>query len=384
MLRKDPLDKLPGPKPFPIVGNVLQMDIGHLFVYLAELGNQYGGVFKIRFFTKPVVVVNDPQLIHEVLVTRSADFAGRPKTYLMKFVSEKYESIVMSDPTHEEKSRRKAVQKYLKQFGTGIQKIEEVTLTATNDLIHRFAEQNGHPTDFRDYLFHCVFDVMMIFLTGSTISKDEIDAVKNSMDTGTEAATAPNALLLDMFPCIRFLGNKTYRILMDNYQLKYELVSKWMENRPGDGFIHFIQSMSDEERQSSALDTELAQHNTVWLILATGIYTTSTTLSVLINVLCYYPDIQEKLRKEVMDVIGPSRQPTLKDRDSLPYLRATLIEIGRFASITPFAIPHKALQTSSIGQYTIPKDTEVFLMMRSCGMNRLLLNPSVSLMPKGS
>ena len=361
MLRKDPLNKLPGPKPFPLVGNVLQMDIAKLFVYMTELGKQYGGVFKIRFFMKPVVMVSDTQLIHEVLVKRSADFAGRPKTYIMKFVSEKYTALVMSDPTKEENNRRKAVHTYLKQFGTGIQKLEEVTLTATNDLINRFDEQNGHPTDSRDFLFHCVFDVIMIFLTGDTISKDEITRMKDHLDRGNEVITAPSGILLDMFPFTRFFGNKVYRTLMNNYRHKHELVSEWMKNRPGDGFINLIQSMSDEEKKRNSLDTELAQHNTVWMILIGGIFTTSATLSCLINVLCHYPDVQEKLHKEVMDIIGPSRHPTLKDQDNLPYLRATIFEIGRFALITPFAIPHKALQTSSIGMYTIPKDTEVWV-----------------------
>ena len=306
-------------------------------------------------------MVNDSQLIHEVLVKRSVDFAGRPKTYTMEFMLEKFEAIVFTDPTTEEKSRRKAVQTYLKQFGTGIQKIEEVTLTATNDLIHRFADQNGQPTDFRGFLYHCVFDVIMIFLIGDTIRKEDITMVTESLDKGNEFMTSPSGVILNMFPFMRFFGNKAYKVLMDCYQLKSKLVSAWIESRPTDGFVNFFQSMSNDERKRYGLDTEIAQQNTMWVMLVGGVFTTSTTLSCLINVLCHHPDIQEKMRKEVMNVIGSSRYPSLKDRDNLPYLRATILEIGRFASVFPFAILHKTLQTSTIGQYTIPKDTEVWV-----------------------
>ena len=238
--KKDSLNQLPGPKPFPFVGNVLQMNIEKLFVYLTDLGKQYGGVFKVHFFTRPVVMVNDSQLIHEVLVKRSADFAGRPKTYTMKFVSEKLEAIAFSDPTTEEKSRRKAVQTYLKQFGIGIQKIEEVTLTATNDLIDQFADQNGQPTDFRDFLYYCVFDVIMIFLIGDTISNDNITMVKDNIDRANELMTSASGVVLDMFPFTRFFENKTYKELMDGYQLKSKLASAWIESRPTDGFVNFF------------------------------------------------------------------------------------------------------------------------------------------------
>ena len=354
--KKDPLNELPGPKAFPLVGNALQIDAKKIFVDITELGKQYGGVYKIHFFMKPVVVVNDTDLIYEVLVKRSADFAGRPNTYLMKFLSENLQGVVASDPTKEEKSRRKVMHAYLRQFGTGIQKIEEVTLTATDDLINRIAEQNGCPMNIRDLLMHCVFDVMMIFLLGETISKDEMACVMDSLDRVNESITTPSGLFLDMFPPARFFGNKTYKELMDTVQVKYNFVSRWME-----GFINLIQSMTEEEKKNSALDTELAQHNLVWSVLAAGIFTTSTTLSCLINVLAQNPDVQEKLRKEIMDIIGPSRYPSLKDQDDLPYLRATILEIGRFASIAPFAVPHKVLETSSVGGFKIPKDTEVWV-----------------------
>ena len=84
------------------------------------------------------------------------------------------------------------------------------------------------------------------------------------------------------------------------------------------------------------LDSEKSQVATAWIFFLAGMMTTSTTLTCLMNVLCHYPNVQERLKKEVMDVIGPARHPTLKDQDNMPYLRATILEIGRFASNCAF------------------------------------------------
>ena len=359
--KKNPLNEIPGPKALPLAGNMLQLDTDKLYIRLKEFTRQYGSIYKMHIFTKPVVVVNDAESIHEVLVKRSAEFAGRPDTFRNKLLTKKFEVVSYVDLTDEEKARRKAIQSYLKQFGTGIQKIEEVTLIATDDLIKRLDEQNGRPINIRDFLFHCVTDVMMIFIRGEPMSNDEIKILKDFSDILNEITSAGSGMLLDIFPFVRFFGNKTYGQFMQAHQYKHKLVSGWMESRPTEGFINFVQSMSEQELKNNALDTEAAQQNSVWAILLGGVSTTSTTLTSLINVLCHYPDVQEKLRKEVMDVIGSSRSPSLKDRDDLPYLRATILELGRFASIAPLTIPHKALQTSSIGKYTVPKDTEVWI-----------------------
>ena len=178
--KKNPLNEIPGPKALPLVGNVLQLDTDKLYIRLKEFARQYGSIYKMHIFTKPVVVVNDAESIYEVLVKRSAEFAGRPDTFRYKLLTKKFEVVSFVDLTADQETRRKAIQSYLKQFGTGIQKIEEVTLTTTDDLIKRLDEQNGRPIDIHDFLFHCVTDVMMIFIRGEPMSNDEIKILKDS------------------------------------------------------------------------------------------------------------------------------------------------------------------------------------------------------------
>ena len=61
--KRNPLDDIPGPKPYPMIGNVLQLDMTKVFLQFANFAKQYGGIFKVQLFTTPVVIVNDPSFI---------------------------------------------------------------------------------------------------------------------------------------------------------------------------------------------------------------------------------------------------------------------------------------------------------------------------------
>ena len=48
-----------------------------------------------------------------------------------------------------------------------------------------------------------------------------------------------------------------------------------------------------------------------------------------------YPEVQKKCHEELDRVIGRSRMPTFRDRESLPYIRATVRELFRWRTPVP-------------------------------------------------
>ena len=48
-----------------------------------------------------------------------------------------------------------------------------------------------------------------------------------------------------------------------------------------------------------------------------------------------HPEVQKRAQEELDSVIGRSRMPTLADRDSLPYIRATVREALRWRPVVP-------------------------------------------------
>ena len=58
-------------------------------------------------------------------------------------------------------------------------------------------------------------------------------------------------------------------------------------------------------------------------------------------------------------MLGQGQKPTLKDRDSLLYIEATITEILRVAPTAPGSLPHSTIRDVEICGYKIPKGTQV-------------------------
>lgn len=75
----DELQRPPGPKPYPIIGNLACMD-GYEVPYQAfdDLAKKFGPIISLRLGSVPTVVVNGIDNIKEVLLTKSSHFDSRP------------------------------------------------------------------------------------------------------------------------------------------------------------------------------------------------------------------------------------------------------------------------------------------------------------------
>lgn len=70
----------PGPRPWPIIGNLLELDAAAPHAALARLAGRYGPVFGLQLGGVYTVVLADAELIREAL--RSEALAGRAPLYV--------------------------------------------------------------------------------------------------------------------------------------------------------------------------------------------------------------------------------------------------------------------------------------------------------------
>jgi cytochrome P450 family 2 subfamily U polypeptide 1 len=69
-----------------------------------------------------------------------------------------------------------------------------------------------------------------------------------------------------------------------------------------------------------------------------GSETTSNTLEYSILLMILNPDVQNKVRKELNDVVGKEKFANFDDKQLMPYTEATLLEILRVSSVAPLVI----------------------------------------------
>lgn len=67
------------------------------------------------------------------------------------------------------------------------------------------------------------------------------------------------------------------------------------------------------------------------------------------------PKFQRKAQEEIDRVVGPSRLPTIADRDLLPYVEAIIKEVLRWHPVAPMGIPHSSTDDDICDGYFIPK-----------------------------
>ncbi len=62
-----------------------------------------------------------------------------------------------------------------------------------------------------------------------------------------------------------------------------------------------------------------------------------------------------KVQEEIDRVVGGSRQPSLSDKDNMPYTNAVIHEIQRIGNIIPINVVRATVEDTKIGKYSIPK-----------------------------
>lgn len=74
-----------------------------------------------------------------------------------------------------------------------------------------------------------------------------------------------------------------------------------------------------------------------------------------------HPEIQSKLRHEIVTVLGPGAQVTEPDTLKLPYLQAVVKEALRLRMAIPLLVPHMNLHDAKLNGYDIPAESKILV-----------------------
>lgn len=92
-----------------------------------------------------------------------------------------------------------------------------------------------------------------------------------------------------------------------------------------------------------------------------GVDTTATALTCLILILLQNQDLQTRMQEEIDGVFPEGAFPSLSKRQQTPFTEAVILELLRYISHVPLAVPHSTLENATICGYHVDANATVFL-----------------------
>ncbi|XP_062405828.1 cytochrome P450 1A1 [Sardina pilchardus] len=373
------LRQLPGPRPLPIIGNVMELG-GNPHLSLSAMTKRYGHVFQIQIGMRPVVVLSGIDMVRQALIKKGEDFASRPDLYSFQFINDGKSLAFSSDQAGVWRARRKLAMSALRSFSTLEGEnpayscvLEEQISTEGIYLVERLQtvmDDSGSFDPFR-HIVVSVANVICGMCFGRRYSHDDDDLLSlvNMSDEFGQVVGSGNPA--DFIPFLRFLPSssmKKFMAINDRFtKFIQKIVGEHYESYDKNNIRDITDSLIDhcEDRKLDENSNEQVSDEKIVSIVndlfGAGFDTISTALSWAVVYLVAYPDIQERLHQEIKETVGMERNPHLSERSSLPLLEAFILELFRHSSFLPFTIPHCTARDTSLNGYFIPKNTCVFI-----------------------
>lgn len=365
----------PGPRQLPLIGNLLDMrTFNHMT--MRELARQYGDIYMMSVVGQKVFVITDIDLAWDALIRRGNIFAGRTKMYVSSALQPEGEAIIYGDFGARWKLLRKVAHSALRMFGSGIQNLEEKVQREVDEMCLYLRDSQGVLLDpkkrlslgIMNVIFSCTFDTRFA-------EEDEYFQEFRELDEETMRLVGSGSLL-EIFPFMKLLPLSVHKRIKYCYDLKIKLLLPMVQEhkqtyREGtirditDALIKAVNDAEMEDSKVKGILDEMYVLNTLSDLTVAGADTTTEFLTWSLLYLAFFPEVQAKIHRHLDDVIGLDRRPRLKDKNSLPYLEATITEIMRHSSFVYTTIPHRVRSDTTLGKYDIPENSQVIFDLRA-------------------
>ena len=360
------LGSIPGPAlppPGPVPGPPGHWLLGHLggfsasrLDFLVENAKTYGDLYALRFAHRRLLVVNHPDLIEEVLVTRN-------RQYIKHFALRKTkgmlgEGLLTSEGDFWRRQRRLAQPAFHRDK---IAALAGLMVDCTERMLQTWSA--GQHRDMRDDMTQLTLEIVALCLFGADVSAESA-AAGRAMDELLTDFTRHSLKLVRLPEWVPTGPNRRLRRARNHLnQLLGGIIARRRasgEDR-GDLLSMLLRATDDEgdgDGKGEAMsDAQLRSE--VMTLFAAGHETTANTLAWAWFLLARNPEAEAYLHAEVDAVLG-DRPPTFAD---LPHLRAAEHVINETLRLYPtvWLLGREAIEPTEVGGHPVPVGTTIYM-----------------------
>ncbi|KAK2386557.1 hypothetical protein P8452_24908 [Trifolium repens] len=379
----------PGPKPWPIVGNLPEMLANKpttrwIHKMMEELNTE---IACIRLGNVHVIPVTCPTIAYEFFRKHDADFASRPLSMASDIISNGYLSSVLVPYGEQWKKMKKIiVNDLLSPFRH--QWLQDKRNEEADNLmfyVYNKCNNNGGLVNIRIATQHYCGNVFRkLFFNTRYFGKgmkdggpglEEIEHVDAAFILLNYAfAFSPS----DYIPWLRLLdldGHKgkvkNAMRIMNKYHdsIIDERIKQWNDGskKVEEDLLDVLLSLKDVNN-IPLLSTKEIKAQIIELMNAMVDNPSNVVEWILIEML-NQPELFQKATEELDNIVGKNRLVQESDIPKLNFLKACAREAFRLHPITTFNVPHVAMNDTIVGNYLIPKGSHILLGRSGLGTN---------------
>ncbi|KAJ7052941.1 cytochrome P450 [Mycena amicta] len=371
--RSSKLPLPPGPRGWPIIGNLLDMPSGFEWeTYMRWSREYHSDVIHINIAGTSIVVLSSIEAARELLEKRGNLYSDRARLPMVnELMGWSFNFGFMKY------GLRKCRRIFDHDFNAdAVKKYHSKETAACHNLLRRLVD-DPEDCNIVHHLRHMAGEVIMSAAYGITVLPENDPYVKLAEDAVRTMvyASLPGRFLVDSVPALMHLPAWFPGARFKRQAREWRSLSQAMIDTPfaeakrqiatGSAPLSFIYNLLADLQDSKSDDDPDMEERIIKETAATmytgGTDTTVAALATFVLAMLANPEAQRKAQQEIDSVIGNARLPDFTDdsEETLPYVSALVKEVFRWRPVAPLGVPHFVNVEDGYRGYRIPAQSIV-------------------------
>ncbi|KAL5054896.1 hypothetical protein RYX36_035578 [Vicia faba] len=359
----------PSPPSLPLIGHLHLMK-QPLHRSLHNLTNTYGHIFFLHVGIRNILVVSSPSAVEECLSKNDITFANRSVTLAGKYLN--YNNTTIGFSSYGERWRKLRRLTTMELFSSNrvamFTKVrEEEVKLLIKQIFQGCKGEIMSKVDLKTKTLELSFNIMLRVISGKRYYGEDDDVAIGGKEfqilLNEYIELLGSGSLNDYFSILKwidFQGKKKKMVKlmkkMDSFLQK--LVDEKRRNWSNDQRnMTLIDVMLDLQQKEPEFYTEEIVKGVVLIMLIAGSETSARTMEWALSLLLNHPEIMNKVRAEINNVVHQDYLMNESEASKLKYLQNVIMEALRLYPVTPMLIPHESSNDCNVCGFDVPKGT---------------------------